>query len=194
MTREEFLFRFYHSPTLRPSNEIDVILQQQGVTPRAASVLIGLVVRDGGLNVILTQRAKHLKHHPGQISFPGGKVEEFDRSPIDTALRETEEEVGISSTDIKVIGSLPPIATLSRFSVTPIIAFVSPSYTVAIDENEVECLFEVPLAFLANPSNMFRDTLIRKHQSIPVFAIPYQQHFIWGVTAQIIDQLQSYLA
>lgn len=193
MTKQEFLINFYRLPELRNNPEIETILQQQGVMPRAASVLIGLVPRNGALQVILTKRAKHLKHHPGQVSFPGGKAEATDRSPIVTAIRETAEEVGILSKDITVIGTLPPVVTLSGFTVTPVIAFVSPSYQAKLDRNEVEHLFEVPLAFLADSKHMTRYTLTRKNHAIPVYAIPFKQHFIWGVTAQIIDQLQGYL-
>ncbi|MGV2988053.1 CoA pyrophosphatase [Vibrio sp. E150_011] len=194
MTRYEFLQRFqlhalsdYHPESKQRSAHV------QHLTLRAASVLIGLVERNGRLQVILTKRAKHLKHHPGQISFPGGKVEPSDPNAHFTALREAEEEIGLRYDEIEVIGHLPDLITITQFQVTPIIAFVKPTYQPRVDKNEVDYLFEVPLDFLAHTSNMTMHRFNIKGQNHRVLAIPYKTHFIWGVTAQIIQSLQHQL-
>lgn len=194
MTKSEFLARFqlqqtedYHKETKLRTADID-----KG-SLREASVLIGLVEREAKLHVILTKRASHLKHHPGQISFPGGKVEPFDDSPTFTALRETEEEIGIASDHISVIGYLPQLVTVTAFNVTPVLAFVEPDYRPKIDTNEVDYLFEVPLEFLASPTNLSAVGFQIRGRHHRVLSIPYKDHFIWGVTAQIIENLQTQL-
>ena len=195
MTRLEFLQRFqlhqlsdYHPESKQRSAHL------QHVSLRSASVLIGLVERQGRLQVILTKRAAHLKHHPGQISFPGGKVEPSDPNAHFTALREAEEEIGLRYDEVNIIGHLPDLLTISRFQVTPVIAFVDPNYQPKLDKNEVDYLFEVPLEFLAHTANMTTHRFNINGSNHRVLAIPYQSHFIWGVTAQIIQSLQTQLS
>ncbi|MCL9775827.1 CoA pyrophosphatase [Vibrio methylphosphonaticus] len=194
MTRIEFLQRFqlhlladYHPESKQRSAHV------QQLSHRSASVLIGLVEREGRLHVILTKRAHHLKHHPGQISFPGGKVEDSDTSVYFTALREANEEIGIKYDEINIVGHLPDLLTITRFHVTPVVAFVDPGYQPQVDKNEVDYLFEVPLEFLAHTANMTTQRFTIKGANHRVLAIPYQSHFIWGVTAQIIESLQTQL-
>ncbi|NOI65522.1 CoA pyrophosphatase [Vibrio sp. 99-8-1] len=160
---------------------------------RKASVLIGCVERDDQLFVILTRRAKHLKHHPGQISFPGGKYEESDSSLIHTALRETEEEIGIHADQISVVGLLPELMTVSHFMVTPVIALISSDYQIQMDRNEVDDVFEVPASHLFDIKQLYTQVFKINQQRHRVFAVPYNEHFIWGVTAQIIQALQRQL-
>lgn len=160
---------------------------------RKASVLIGFVERPTGLNVVLTKRAAHLKHHPGQISFPGGKYEEGDGTLYQTAMREAREEIGISEDQIQILGQLPELVTVSKFAVTPVLAFISPDYRSLIDKNEVEEVFEVPADFLLDRRQLFSNTFQIKNTPHRVFAIPYKHHFIWGMTAQIIQSLQKHL-
>jgi 8-oxo-dGTP pyrophosphatase MutT (NUDIX family) len=160
---------------------------------RRAAVMIGCVERENGLNVILTKRASHLRHHPGQISFPGGKHEEFDQALSDTALREVHEEIGIPRSKVTVIGQLPALMTVSRFLVTPVIALVDSSYQTEIDYNEVDYAFEVPASHLFDIQQLYSQVFEFKDHSHRVFAIPYKHHFIWGVTAQIIQALQLQL-
>ena len=162
-------------------------------TLRAAAVLIGFVERKEGLSVILTKRAAHLKHHPGQISFPGGKYEPQDTHLVNTAIRETEEEIGIPTSHISVFGQLPKLPTISQFNVTPFLAFVSPDYMTRIDPNEVAEVFEVPASHILNPDKLFSEKFKLRKASHRVFAIPYQQHFIWGMTAQIIESMQKHI-
>ncbi len=163
-------------------------------TLRKASVLIGFVEREHGLNIVLTKRAEHLRHHPGQITFPGGKFEESDVNLYNTAIREAEEEVGIRSQDIETFGELPEIVTISRFRVTPIMAFINSDYQATIDPNEVEEVFEVPAEHLLDKDKLYTGVFQVKSQPHRIFAIPYQRHFIWGMTAQIIQALQRHLA
>ncbi len=160
---------------------------------RDAAVLIGFVERPEGLQVILTKRAAHLRHHPGQISFPGGKFEPEDIHLLNTALRETKEEIGIENSHIRIFGRLPKLPTISYFNVTPFLAFVSPNYTTRIDPNEVEYVFEVPANHILNPKKLYSTQFKLKQTSHRVFAIPYRQHFIWGMTAQIIESMQKHI-
>ncbi|MBW3694835.1 CoA pyrophosphatase [Vibrio sp. T187] len=160
---------------------------------RKAAVLIGLVERDNGLQIIFTKRAEHLKHHPGQVSFPGGKFEPSDQSLQITALRELEEEVGIEPNQVKIVGQLPEIHTISHFSVTPVVAMVDPNYQVTIDFNEVESVFEVPAEHVLDRNKLFSYMFPLKKFRHRVFAIPFNEHLIWGMTAQIIQSLQQQL-
>ncbi|USD42528.1 CoA pyrophosphatase [Vibrio sp. SCSIO 43135] len=160
---------------------------------RKASVLIGFVERKGELSVVLTRRASHLKHHPGQISFPGGKYEESDASLLDTAIREANEEIGIDPKHIHIIGQMPELITVSHFSVTPVIAFIDANFSMVIDENEVDEAFEVPVDHLLDSSKLFSHTFTINNANHRVFGIPYKRHFIWGMTAQIIQAMQQHI-
>ncbi|MFC3024028.1 CoA pyrophosphatase [Vibrio zhugei] len=161
---------------------------------RHAGVLIGLVERPNGLHVIFTRRADHLRHHPGEVSFPGGRYEHDDASLSDTAQREAREEIGVPIEDIDVIGQLPPLVTVSQFCVTPIVAFIPCDYTPRIDPNEVAEVFEVPAQHIFHPSSLGSYTFTIRNQAHQVFGMTYNHHLIWGVTAQIIHALQQQLA
>ncbi|WP_428772401.1 CoA pyrophosphatase [Vibrio sp.] len=160
---------------------------------RKAAVLIGFVERPQGLQVLFTKRAKHLKHHPGQVCFPGGRYEESDASLVDTALRETFEEVGIAPKLVDVFGAMPQLTTISRFSVTPYLAFINSDYQPDIDVNEVAEIFEVPIEVILDPYHLHSSAFNVGGQLHRIFGINYQGHFIWGVTAQIIHALQRQL-
>ncbi|EPG0609973.1 CoA pyrophosphatase [Vibrio fluvialis] len=177
----------YHAESLHR------VAHLKSLSLRKASVLIGFVERPAGLNVVLTKRAAHLKHHPGQISFPGGKYEESDGTLYQTAMRETREEIGIQEDQIEILGQLPELVTVSKFAVTPVLAFISPDYKTLIDANEVEEVFEVPADFLLDRRQLFSNTFQIKNSLHRVFAIPYKHHFIWGMTAQIIQSLQKHI-
>lgn len=165
----------------------------QGKAMREAAVLIGFVERPDGVHLVLTKRAAHLKHHPGQVSFPGGKYELTDDSLRSTALRETEEEIGILSSDIDIFGHMPSLPTVSQFSVTPYLAFIRPDYATKIDFNEVETVFEVPLTVIFDRQKFRSHLFCIKNQQHRVFGLTYQGHFIWGVTAQIIDAMRNHI-
>lgn len=158
---------------------------------RKASVLIGFVERDNGLHVLFTRRARHLKHHPGQVSFPGGKYELSDTDLAATALRETYEEVGINHESVRIFGQLPELITVSRFTVTPFMAFIDSDYRTNIDHNEVDEVFEVPAKIVLDPRELHSERFYINNHSHRVFGLSYQNHFIWGMTAQIIDAMQK---
>ncbi|WP_391087232.1 CoA pyrophosphatase [Vibrio sp. NH-UV-68] len=158
---------------------------------RKASVLIGFVERDNGLHVLFTRRAIHLKHHPGQVSFPGGKYELSDGDLATTALRETYEEVGISQDKIQILGQLPELVTVSKFTVTPFVAFIASDYQTKIDHNEVDQVFEVPANVVLDTQKLHSEQFLINNYFHRVFGLSYQNHFIWGMTAQIIDAMQK---
>ncbi|MBC7484226.1 MAG: CoA pyrophosphatase [Rhizobacter sp.] len=170
--------------------------------PAHASVLVALVPRDE-LTVLLTQRTDHLTHHPGQISFPGGRVEPFDLDATATALREAHEEIGLEASFVDVLGTLPTYTTGTGFIVTPVVAFVRPGFAVQPDPFEVAEVFEVPLAFLMDPANHRRHAIEvasvqREFLSIPWEGLDEQgqprRYFIWGATAAMLRNLYRFLA
>ena len=161
--------------------------------PTPAAVLVPLVDRAEGITVLLTQRSAALPDHPGQISFPGGRVEEEDQSPVHTALRETEEEIGLAREHVEVLGFLPEYRTGTGFRVTPVVALVKPPFELALDPFEVAEAFEVPLAFLLDPANHKRHSLHYRGALRHFFAMPYGDYFIWGATAGMIRSLTERL-
>ena len=158
-----------------------------------AAVLVPLVVHEDGLNVMLTKRTDHLNNHGGQISFPGGRVDDSDRDALHTALRETEEEVGLHSKDIEIIGELDEYIVGTGYLVNPIIGVIEPPFELTLHEGEVAEVFEVPLEFLSTPENMKRHARefegIKRHY----FAITWEEYFIWGATAGMLRNLSQRL-
>jgi 8-oxo-dGTP pyrophosphatase MutT (NUDIX family) len=157
---------------------------------RQAAVLIPLVMRPEGLRVMLTQRTAHLTNHAGQISFPGGRAEAEDATPVDTALREALEETGLPASYVEVLGSMPEYGTTSGFTVTPVVGLVKPGFVLEPDASEVAEVFETPMEFLMNPVNhrlydfVLPDGYVRHY-----FAMSWEQHFIWGATAGMLRNL-----
>ncbi|GAB6053034.1 hypothetical protein JCM17960_18540 [Magnetospira thiophila] len=175
------------NPDMRPRPEL-----------RPAAVLVPLVERPGGLTVLLTLRTDHLEHHPGQISFPGGRIEDGDSLPsgqgaINAALRETEEEVGLNRCHISVIGMLDDYETRTGFRVTPVVGLVSPPFQLRLDPFEVAEAFEVPLSFLLDPANHQRHSRTFQGRERHFHAMPYGDRFIWGATAGILMSLYEFL-
>jgi 8-oxo-dGTP pyrophosphatase MutT (NUDIX family) len=161
----------------------------EGLALTPAAVLFPIVERDDGHTVLLTQRTAHLRDHGGQISFPGGRVEKDDPSPVHTALRETEEEIGLTRDRVEILGYLPEYRTGTGFRVTPVVALVRPPFELALDPFEVAEAFEVPLAFLLDPANHKRHSLHYRGALRHFFAMPYGDYFIWGATAGMIHTL-----
>jgi 8-oxo-dGTP pyrophosphatase MutT (NUDIX family) len=159
----------------------------------AASVLIPLMARDTGVSVLFTQRTAHLKDHPGQISFPGGRVEPGDTTPAHTALREAQEEIGLAPTAIEVLGVLPEHPTTTGFVVTPVVGIVTPPFELSPHAEEVAHIFEVPLAFLMDTQNHEPHTWTRDGKLRQAIALRYGEHFIWGATAAIVVTLMRAL-
>lgn len=166
-------------------------------SPRAAAVLVPLVMREHGVQVLLTRRTDHLKDHAGQISFPGGRVEVGDTDVWATARRESLEEIGLPATFIEPIGLLPTYATVTAYSVTPCVALVRSGFSLALEAGEVAEAFEVPLAFLMNPAHhrWHRLSLLgfdRQFLSMP-WTSGGREHFIWGATAAMLRNLYHQL-
>ena len=156
---------------------------------RAASVLVPLVARRGGPRVVLTRRAARLRHHPGQIAFPGGKQDPGDPTALDAALREAWEEIGLPPGAVTILGSFDRHETVTRFSVTPFVGLVAPGFEPRIDPSEVEEVFEVPLAFLVDPAHRRRHRRVWGGGSREYLAIPYGPYYIWGATARMLARL-----
>jgi 8-oxo-dGTP pyrophosphatase MutT (NUDIX family) len=163
-------------------------------SPAAAAVLVPIVDHEQGLTVLLTHRASHLKNHAGQISFPGGRIEPGDAGPLEAALRETEEEIGLSRQHVTFAGYLDPQLVLTGFWVTPVVAFVQPGFELKLDEREVASTFEVPLAHILDSANhRSRERMLGK-TSVRVYDIPYREHHIWGATAGMLMVLYRLIA
>lgn len=152
-----------------------------------AAVLMPLVERSEGYTVLLTQRTAHLEHHAGQISFPGGRAEEEDANPVDTALREAEEEIGLQRRHVvEIAGFLDLYQTVTGFLITPVVGFVAPPFELALDAFEVAEAFEVPLDFILDPRNHESRSMFYKGQHRRYYVIPYEDRFIWGATAAML--------
>jgi 8-oxo-dGTP pyrophosphatase MutT (NUDIX family) len=161
--------------------------------PTPASVLIPLVQREAGLSLLLTLRTAHLTDHAGQISFPGGRAEDYDDNPTDTALREAEEEIGLERRHVEVLGSLPDYYTGTGYRVTPIVALVQPPFELRADPSEVAEIFEVPLAFLMDGRHHQRLSVQLEGGRRAFYAMPYERFFIWGATAGMLRNLFHFL-
>ncbi|MCX9158375.1 CoA pyrophosphatase [Niveibacterium sp. 24ML] len=160
----------------------------------AAAVLVPLVVRPHGLQVLLTKRTAHLNHHPGQISFPGGRIEADDVSPTAAALRETEEETGLAPALIELLGELPAFDTSTGFRISPVVGIVRPPFELTPDPFEVAEVFEVPLSFLLDRANHQRHEIVWRGRVRHYWAMPWGDYYIWGATAGIILSLAHALA
>ena len=191
--------------TRAPEDPLDVVLpsgaenwpttvrERIARTLRVAGVLIPVIERGASLSVLLTQRSADLKHHAGQVSFPGGRMEEHDSDVVETALRETHEEVGIPPQAIAVVGYLPPMPTVTGYAVTPVVGLLADDVSLQIDRTEVEYTFEVPLSFLLDSRNelaLEREYLGRR---IPTVEFHYEGERIWGATAHILVELRKIL-
>lgn len=181
--------RLAHPPLWEPELPEDMRLRFPVL--RRAAVLIPIVRRPEGLTVLLTQRTEHLTNHAGQVSFPGGRAEEDDSSPIETALRETQEEVGLTRRHVEIVGVLPDHVTASAYVVTPVVGLVTPPFDLTAESNEVAAIFEVPLRFLMDGMNHQRMSF-----ELPdgggrrsFYAMPYERFFIWGATAGMLRNL-----
>ena len=183
-------------PVTKPPLGSDFSLN--GVVPaptsfRAAAVLVPLVRREPGLTVLLTQRTEDMPSHAGQIAFPGGRTQQEDADARATALRETEEEVGLSRTFVDVIGQVDPYRTGTGYEITPVVGIVSPGFTIHADPREVADVFEVPLAHFLDEKNHRIDSRIWQGRERRYYAMPYGDRYIWGATAGILRALYERL-
>ncbi len=157
--------------------------------PRDAAVLIGILPRSEGPSVVLTQRTGHLNSHAGQVAFPGGKIDPTDRDPVHAALREAEEEIGLSPDRVDFLGRLAPYLTGSGFRVVPVVGAIRRDVEFHPNPDEVEDVFEVPLQFLMNPANHQKQSRVWEGKPRYFYAMPFGERYIWGVTAGIIRSL-----
>lgn len=159
-----------------------------------AAVLVGLVARADGPQVLLTRRTDSLRHHAGQVSFPGGRIEPHDRDAAEAAVRETREEVGIPASQLCPLGYLDPIVTITGFRVLPVVAAIAPDYAAYPDPREVAEVFEVPLDYLLDPANLEALDLELHGRARRVWEFRYPTQRIWGVTAAILLNFRERLA
>jgi 8-oxo-dGTP pyrophosphatase MutT (NUDIX family) len=213
MTREKLIERLARSPigrrgfggTSDPLEAAEIRAETRGdhdlnpgETPpssalRPAAVLVPLIDRAEGMSVLLTQRTAHLSAHAGQISFPGGRMEESDADAIAAALRETEEEVGLPRDKVSVIGRLDTYVTGTGFEITPIVGIIEPGYTLTIDPYEVAEAFEVPLSYVLDRRNHNRQDRESAGRVRVFYVLPYEGRNIWGATAGMLVNLADVL-
>jgi len=153
-----------------------------------AAVLLPLYQREGQCHLLFTKRSDQVKYHKGEISFPGGMVDEEDRELIQTALREAREEIGLNEEDVEIIGLLDDIVTVTQFIVTPIVGFFPYPYPFQINQIEIDELIEVPLSFLLHKDSFSEREIFRMGRSEWVYAYQYGNHVIWGATARMLKQ------
>ena len=158
-----------------------------------AAVLVPLIEHASGMTVLLTQRTDHLNDHAGQVSFPGGKIDDTDADEIEAALRETQEEVGIEPRLVEVVGRLDDYITGTGFTITPVVGLLQPGFTVTPDPFEVADVFEVPLAFFLDADNHHRESRFWKGRERHFYVMPYEDRYIWGATAGMLVNLYDAL-
>ncbi len=164
----------------------DIVTMLKATALREAAVLIPVVDHGDHAGLILTRRTASMRQHSGQIALPGGAIDPEDGSPETAARREAMEEIGLAPELVETIGRLPPYLTTTGFRITPVLSLVQPAYTLAINRQEVDAAFEVPFDFLMNPGNHIRESRIWQGKERFYYAIPWQEHYIWGVTAGIL--------
>ena len=158
-----------------------------------ASVLLGLIARDDGLHLLLTKRTEHLRQHAGQISFPGGRIEPSDAGPAEAALREADEEIGLSAGSVMVLGYLDPMLTITGFRVYPVVALIDAGYAAKPDGIEVAELFEAPLALFLDQSNERVFEMVFQGKARRLVEFQWQEFRIWGATATMLINLRQRL-
>lgn len=186
MTRRKLESAFYTSPSICLWEEVEI---PEKLKP--AAVLIPIFEREKELFLILTRRTDHLHHHPGQISFPGGRVDKSDKTPVDTALREAEEEIGLPVDKTRIIGSLPSHPTITGFFISPVIGLVESEIDYKLDQFEVAELLEVPLKTALDLSLYREQSIFYQGEERKFWELIYREHRIWGATAAILRMLSS---
>lgn len=182
-------------PTAAPWNyhELIDLISENATVLRPAAVLLGLIERDSGLHIILTRRTEALRHHAGQISFPGGRIEQTDRDPVAAAIREAQEEIGLLPAHVEALGYLDSFLTITGFHVYPVVAKVSANYIAKADPSEVDEIFEVPLEFVLNPENAKLIDIEYRGKNRTIIEFQYHQYRIWGATASMLVNFRKRL-
>ncbi len=160
---------------------------------KPAAVLIPVIRREPEATILFTQRTDNLSSHPGQVAFPGGKIDNTDASAEAAALRETEEEIGLSADDVDLIGRAPDYLTGSGYHIAPVLGLVQPDLAYTLNEHEVSAVFEVPLSFLMDPANHVMGSRIWQGVRRTYYEMPYRDRHIWGVTAGMVRILYERL-
>ncbi|MBC2836063.1 CoA pyrophosphatase [Paragemmobacter straminiformis] len=176
----------------RPSSDFDLnpaIVLPEGRVLRPAAVLVAVWLRPEGARLILTKRASHLQHHPGQIALPGGKVDAGDDGPVGAALREAREEIGLPSAQVEVLGELPAHETVTGFSVTPVLALMRGDFVAVPEAGEVDEAFDVPLSHVLDPARYRIERRRWRGEWRRYYAVPWGPYYIWGATARILRGL-----
>ena len=168
-------------------NPIPVRLGRQAGRPAAG--LVGLMAGETGWQVIMTERAAHLAHHAGQISFPGGKVDESDATLVATALREADEEIALPAGEVEILGGLDPVTSPVGFVVQPVVGIIAPRTRLLASPDEVSRILILPLADLVSPPRHRRESYVRDGQHREVWVIDHPEHYIWGLSAAILVDL-----
>jgi len=175
-------------------DDLHLVARPDGARVTEAAVLVPLVDRNGRVQLLLTQRTPHLDNHAGQISFPGGRVEEADASREETALRETEEEIGLPRSAVALLGRLPVYDNLSGFRITPVVGWIEPPFVLKPDPFEVAAAFEAPLEHFLETANYQRREFHFRGRHRHYVAIPYEGRYIWGATAAMLYSFARMLA
>ncbi len=161
---------------------------------RPAGVLVAFLPGEGGLELLLTKRSPRLKHHPGQIAFPGGKVDPGDDGPVGAALREAREEVGLPPESVELLGTLPPHETVTGFEMTPVLGLVRDDFTEIPEPGEVAEIFRVPFAHVTDPARFIVQQRRWRGQWRRYYTVPFGPYYIWGATARILWALSKRMA
>ncbi|MCB1347856.1 MAG: CoA pyrophosphatase [Maritimibacter sp.] len=178
-----------------PSSDFDLNpdLHPRDRVLRGAAVLVAVAETERGMRLYLTKRSSHLKHHPGQIAFPGGKIDPDDAGPVAAALREAEEEIGLPRAHVEVLGTLAPHETVTSFSVTPVLARIARPFTPVPEAGEVDEVFTVPFDHVADPANYIVESRFFRGARRQFYTVPYGPYYIWGATARILRALAAEL-
>jgi 8-oxo-dGTP pyrophosphatase MutT (NUDIX family) len=194
LTPERIAERLKRTPAGEDPEDRHIMPIPAGVRVTEAAVMVPLVPRTSGVQVLLTQRTAHLADHAGQISFPGGRVEPEDVTREETALRETEEEIGLPRDRVTILGRLPRYEIPTGFRITPVVGWAEPPFELKLDAFEVAAAFEVPLAHFLDTNRFVRREYQFRGRHRHYMAIPYEGRYIWGATAGMLYTLARTLS